>query len=115
MVNEIQELESDNIGLHQLVKSKINEIQELKNENLEYKHIIASNNMINQKLNITEEELRIKIEELMNKTTELNFLLRQKEEEVQSWNRKYSLIQIDLNNAKNIEKSLNSEINEIQK
>ena len=70
--------------------------------------------MINQKLNLTEEELRIKIEELMNKTTELNFLLRQKEEEIQTWNRKNNHIQIDLNNSKNIEKSLNLEIQEIQ-
>jgi hypothetical protein len=115
MVKEIQELESDNIGLHQLVKSKISEIQEIKNENLEYKHVIASNNMINQKLNLTEEELRIKIEELMNKITEQNFSCRQKDEEIQSLNRKISNIQMDMNNAKNIEKSLNLEIEEIRK
>lgn len=76
MVKEIQELEADNIDLHQLVKTKMNEIQELKNENLENKRKISSHNMINQKLSQTEEELQIKIEELINKTTELNFIVR---------------------------------------
>lgn len=112
---EIQELEEDNISLHQLIKAKLDEIQELKNENLELKHKIASHNMINQKLSITEDELRTKLEEMMNKTTKLNFMLREKDEELQTANRKSSLTQIDLNNLKNIEKSLNNEIRELQK
>lgn len=90
-------------------------MNDLRNENTEYKHKISSHNMANQKLNMAEEELRIKIEELMNKTTELNFLLRQKEEEVQSANRKCNMAQIELNNARNVENSLNVEITEIQK
>lgn len=114
-VREIQELEADNISLHQLVKSKMNEMQELKNENTEYKHKISSNSMASHKMSITEEELRIKIEELMNKTTELNFLLRKKEEEFQTADRKLKIIQIDLNNAKNVEKSLQNEIDEMKK
>jgi hypothetical protein len=112
---EIQELEEDNISLHQLIKSKLNVIQELKNENLELKHKIDSYNMVNQKLSISENELRTKIEEMMNKITKLNFMLREKDEELQTANRKLSLIQIDLNNSTNIEKSLNNEIKELQK
>lgn len=112
---EIQELESDNIDLHQLVKSKMNEIQELKNENMENKRKILSHNMVNQKLSQTEEELQIKIEELMNKATELNFIIRKKDEEIQGLRSKNNFLQIDLNNAKNVEKSLNDEIQEVQK
>jgi hypothetical protein len=115
IVKEIQELEADNISLHQLVKSKMNEIQEFKNENNEIKHKMVSNNMITHKMNVTEEELRIKIEELMNKTTELNFLLRKKDEECQAADRKLKINQIDLNNAKNVEKSLINEIEEMRK
>lgn len=114
MAKEIQELEADNIDLHQLVKAKLSEIQDLKNENLELNRKISSHSMINQKLNQTEEELQVKIEEIMNKTTELNFIIRQKEEEIQNLKRKNSMLQIDVNNARNVENSLNNEIELIQ-
>ena len=82
MIWNIEELEKDNICLHQLIKSKINEINDLKNENTELQRKLRSNIIINQKMGLNEEELRAKVEELMNKTTELNFLLRKKDEEV---------------------------------
>ncbi|CAI2374444.1 unnamed protein product [Moneuplotes crassus] len=112
---EIQELERDNISLHQMVKSKINETSELKNKNTELQHKISSNNMLSQKMSMTEEELRMKINDLMNKNTELNFLLRQKDEEVQGEKNKLKNIQIDLSNAQNVETGLNKEITQLKK
>jgi len=115
MTKEIRELEADNISLHQIIKTKASDLEEFKNENSEYKHIISSNNMLSQKQNLNEEELRIKIEDLMNKTTELNFLLRQKEEEILSLKSKNKLSMIDLNNSQNVEKALNKEIQDLKK
>lgn len=65
-------------------------VAQLQHENTEYKHKISNLNMVNQQLNTTTEELRIKIQELNNKTTELDFLFKQKEKEVSIFNRNYN-------------------------
>lgn len=103
LILEKDELQSDNVSLNKLLKNKNFEIEELKNTKIELETRLANNKTDNAHISKNEIELRITIDELKKRVSELEYELKRKDDDYKT----------DISNYDLLNQSLKKEIEQL--